>query len=1259
MVQKVGGLTQHEAQQLFKAFSGLGDVDDMVEKIKEVEGLRHPTFHALLRQEYLAVKRSDDPDLKEKLRALEVRYERFFAVLHKQFYLSRLGAAGIQSEGATSSRRVRREVGRLAAFVVCREDLIVAALTRLLEVTPIAELAEVLGVALGVTSGSIHLRSEAYPEMARQLFDPTASFAVELAPLLSAVSPELPSHSKSVYSIVEFWDPAAGVRFIAPQRTFLRVDPGDALEGLVQGSVDTLHPGIFPDHESGVPVGLLASDLETGGDALARAIQVLAIGSSVRVFVMPGFSGRDSSMERVIEVRASRLLELCEADLARRIPQVVKINTGATNLTVAYSRAELQSVLARLLQELQGDRAQARITGMVLLEEITHKVLEGGVELDVAIREVQERFHGLEADVPIHLSNDTGSDPRREMVSITLVEAVGQMRSGEFELKALLACQLANKCLLMGEHGRARAALSRVRTALDQVGSDAVTEHLWSMVHGFEAQLLLESGEAAGAVVSLERAIELTRPRAASFESRGIGGAAEALNFASSLNQLAGTQDHARRPAEALRTAAECRRYIQRITDFIESHADEFREEWERTYLANQTRYLLGGVLANEGAHMMSAAQVLEQIAEAVPDLTFGDLVSLTAESTAFPDEAQSVFRLLASDLLSSVPRAVTVDEARDFTLRLAYRRIKDALAISVELKGWNYGSIQARHCADLAEVLGEGDGVVAEYLEQAIQFAEVAGNLAELGPLCVRVAEFKERTGCLEAAADYWIKAVRHSRARAIAAAATVVAEDLRRTYREAVARAFDLLSRLGRKFECVALAETAKSVFLSLDIQRGIPGAQPSGSDGTLRTRLEVLLAERERCTKRLLEKEFGPGGPPGLGVGGIPELDRVATLEQEIAAVQDEIAAADPRIGSWTRWGDVHDISPTELRALLGESGTVAIGAFSMGEEIRLYVVSAGDCFLCPMALRRSDAMEAVGLSQLEQGLRNLRETFPVFGWIEEHVGRLVKPDTRYIVVAPDDVLYGFPWGGLGAGGRPLIQDAPVVIAVGLDSVLTRDFPDGDPTSPGPCLVVSDPLAGSRQGLPGAAEETRLIVEKLGSSRVTALVGAQATVRAVAESARYSRMIHLACHGRFGGVGENSAELWLAPSEDDRTQTGVLTPAEIVRSLDLADCSLVNVSACGVGRLREKSGAGVDGVVSAFLIAGARNVVGSVFLLEDGAAAQFSGRFYEELVRGGSPAQALARTQVACWSGELGSGMQLPRCWAGYVVFCAAVR
>src|SRR4030088_381019 len=189
MVQRVGGLTHRETEQLCRDFVSLGDTEDMANKIRSVEGLRHPTFPALLSKVYLEPKGSADPGVKSRADAFETKYEAFFSVLHTQLYASRLASAGIQPDRAAASKRVRMDIDRLAAFVVCREDLIVAALVRLLEITPTAQVSTAIGTSLGMCPDTIHLRRETYSDMAQRLFDPATSFAAELAPLLAALHP--------------------------------------------------------------------------------------------------------------------------------------------------------------------------------------------------------------------------------------------------------------------------------------------------------------------------------------------------------------------------------------------------------------------------------------------------------------------------------------------------------------------------------------------------------------------------------------------------------------------------------------------------------------------------------------------------------------------------------------------------------------------------------------------------------------------------------------------------------------------------------------------------------------------------------------------------------------------------------------------------------------------------------------------------------------------------------------------------------------
>jgi hypothetical protein len=310
MVQKVGGLTRDEVDHLFQAFIGFGSVDDIAQKVDSMEGLRFPTFHAMLRQEFLSIKNSKDPQTKQWFPAFESKYNAFFDVLHIRVYTSQLAAAGIHLL-TDASKHVRMNPDRLAAFVVSREDLIVAALSWLLGIMDIAELCAALDVSPQGELALGRLRPALYPEMAARMFGPSTRFADELAPFVGALGKHsyetLPSHAKSAHAVLTFLDPAAGTSLIAPLRNF----------------------------------------------------------------------------DRVLEVRTERLLGACEVAIKARVSPERSRAAHVTSVGIAYSRSELQGMIIELLREGRDEKAEARRAGRVLLNEITRKVIEDGIDLAV------------------------------------------------------------------------------------------------------------------------------------------------------------------------------------------------------------------------------------------------------------------------------------------------------------------------------------------------------------------------------------------------------------------------------------------------------------------------------------------------------------------------------------------------------------------------------------------------------------------------------------------------------------------------------------------------------------------------------------------------------------------------------------------------------------------------------------------------------------------------------------------------------------
>jgi CHAT domain-containing protein len=84
--------------------------------------------------------------------------------------------------------------------------------------------------------------------------------------------------------------------------------------------------------------------------------------------------------------------------------------------------------------------------------------------------------------------------------------------------------------------------------------------------------------------------------------------------------------------------------------------------------------------------------------------------------------------------------------------------------------------------------------------------------------------------------------------------------------------------------------------------------------------------------------------------------------------------------------------------------------------------------------------------------------------------------------------------------------------------------------------------------------------------------------------------------------------------------------------VMELDL-DAELVVLSACQTARGEVMGGEGVQSMARAFLYAGARSVVASLWQVEDRTASETMEEFYRRSLRGGlSPGRALRQAKLA---------------------------
>ena len=168
----------------------------------------------------------------------------------------------------------------------------------------------------------------------------------------------------------------------------------------------------------------------------------------------------------------------------------------------------------------------------------------------------------------------------------------------------------------------------------------------------------------------------------------------------------------------------------------------------------------------------------------------------------------------------------------------------------------------------------------------------------------------------------------------------------------------------------------------------------------------------------------------------------------------------------------------------------------------------------------------------------------------------------------------------------------------------------------------LLVGDPWVEEvkLQQLPCARREVELIAEIL---HTTPLTGKEATKDEVLKQLSNVALVHIAAHGRM-----ETGEIALSPnptraSEKPSDEDFLLTMSDVLNVRLRA--RLVVLSCCHSGRGEIKA-EGVVGIARAFLGAGARSVLVSLWAIDDEATLEFMKYFYQHLAKGESASKSL---------------------------------
>jgi tetratricopeptide (TPR) repeat protein len=435
---------------------------------------------------------------------------------------------------------------------------------------------------------------------------------------------------------------------------------------------------------------------------------------------------------------------------------------------------------------------------------------------------------------------------------------------------------------------------------------------------------------------------------------------------------------------------------------------------------------------------------------------------------------------------------------------------------------------------------------------------------------------------------------------------------------------------------------------------LERDLAAQEARISDATDAYERSAAIVERDRIERRLDQRvvELTSGATGGFGLPGTIDFARAAQLLTADEAMLSFLVQRDRVCVVWlTGWGERGVL---ELSGLPGLSGRIA----TLGT-----------------LLSKSADRAAAGT--------------PSVAAVEELsaclVGQLPDAVTRChrLVIVPDGCLATVPFEVLRVRGRRLVETHEIRYVPSMsfaELVAAREARRATPYMPllaigNPALAHCNAANGAASNsplqvalrsargdertswapLPGAARELAM-VEQLygleeGQSLHTLAAASVQHVRDLSEDGTLLRAKALlfSTHGYLDPVDPNRSGIVLAAGENEEN---VIRASEI-SSWELA-CDLVFLSACDTGRAQFQSGEGLLGVPLAFMMAGSRANVQTLWPIHDAASAVFVARFFELYRECDDAAAALTAVKREFLAGQHGADCADAAYWAPFLLY-----
>ena len=392
--------------------------------------------------------------------------------------------------------------------------------------------------------------------------------------------------------------------------------------------------------------------------------------------------------------------------------------------------------------------------------------------------------------------------------------------------------------------------------------------------------------------------------------------------------------------------------------------------------------------------------------------------------------------------------------------------------------------------------------------------------------------------------------------------------------------------------------------------------------------KTKEALFTAERGRAQALtdLMESQFGAKSTPSASKG---QIERITNISSLISSPMTFLAEAFESVFFWVLQRDQEwQLMEKKLSYTLEDMTNKAYEQIRATKPARCEDRSLDDPDNEPIEDLSDRGNNEKEFISSQAGGDALRELYDV---MIAPISHLIKDEE--LIIVPDGSSFLIPYAALlDQNSRYLSETLRIRLAPSLTSLsLLSECPEERHSTSG-ALLIGDPWietvrlkSGEKRKLtrfpqlPGAEKEIKMIGQIL---NVEPLTGKNATKEQVLSRLNSVSLVHIAAHG-----SAERGEILLSPnpgsSEPPEEKDFLLTMTDVLNAK--LDAKLVVLSCCHSGRGEIKA-EGVVGIARAFLGAGARSVIASLWAVNDEATLVFMRHFYEHLVKGQSASKSL---------------------------------